>query len=86
MHHDLKIFDENFLGIYLGLKKAEVRFDDRKFKVGDTITFHAGAYSKGEFKYDGRKVSAEISHIDDFGVMGGYVLLSLDKVGMLICA
>lgn len=36
------------------------------------------------FLYTGRKTSARISHIDDFGCQFGYVNLSLSDIGLLV--
>lgn len=83
-HHNLKLFKKYFDPVAKGLKRSEVRYNDRRYQVGDTITLHEGEYEDGKFIYSGRKVSAEISYIDDFGTQDGYVSLSLDKVGLLI--
>lgn len=37
MIHELKILPEYFNEIMYGRKKFEVRFNDRNFKVGDTL-------------------------------------------------
>lgn len=84
MHHDLKAHESQFDPVAEFRMKSIVRFNDRSYAIGDTITLHEGWLEDGQFIYTGRKVSAEISHIDDFGVQDGYVSLSLDKVGMLI--
>lgn len=83
-HHNLKLFTKYFDHVAKGLKKSEVRYNDRNYQIGDTITLHEGEYEDGRFIYSGRKVSAEISYIDNFGTQDGYVSLSLDKVGLLI--
>lgn len=84
MHHELKTHESQFEPVAEFRMKSIVRFNDRNYSIGDFITLHEGYYENGKFEYTGRKVSAEISHIDDFGVQDGYVSLSLDKVGMLI--
>lgn len=82
-HHDLKIFTKYFDAVADGVKRSEVRYDDRGFEVGDTITFKEGAPSLKGFQYTGREISAKISYIDDFGCQHGYVNLSLSFVGLL---
>lgn len=83
-HHNLKAHKSQFHPINDGVMKSIVRHNDRNYQIGDTITLHEGEYEDGQFVYSGRKVSAEISYIDDFGTQDGYVSLSLDKVGLLI--
>ena len=84
MHHNLKAHKSQFNPIHAGVMKSIVRNNDRNYKIGDTITLHEGEYDNGQFIYSGRKVSGEISYIDNFGTQEGYVSLSLDKVGLLI--
>lgn len=83
-HHNLKTHKSQFHPVEVGAMKSIVRYNDRNYQVGDTITLHEGEHNDGQFVYSGRKVSAEISYIDDFGTQEKYVSLSLDKVGMLI--
>ena len=83
-HHDLKQFHGFFQPIVDGDQRAIVRNNDRKYKVGDTITLNEGCLKNGEFEYSGRDISAEVSHISDFALQEGYVCLSLKRVGMLI--
>lgn len=84
MHHDLKISNKYFQAVCDGLKRSEVRYNDRNYQVGDTVTLHEGQLKLDGFAYTGRSVSARISYIDDFGCRHGYVSLSLSHVGMLI--
>lgn len=83
-HHNLKLFNRYFQDVVNCRKKSEVRFNDRDYKVGDTVTLKEGQLEAGEFVYSGREVSAQISFVDDFGVNDGYVSLSLSRVGMMI--
>lgn len=82
-HHDLKIFNKHFDAVADGQKRSEVRYNDRGFEIGDTVTFKEGAPSLKGFQYTGRQISAKISYIDDFGCQPGYVNLSLAFVGLL---
>lgn len=84
MHHNLKLFTKYFQPVVDGKKRSEVRINDRKYRVGDTVTLREGQQELDGFKYTGRKVSARISYIDDFGLRHGYVNLSLRDVGLLI--
>ncbi len=36
MHHDLKLAAKYFAPIILGIKRSEVRQNDRNYKIGDT--------------------------------------------------
>lgn len=83
-HHNLKLFSKYFNPIFEGNKKSECRFNDRDYQVGDDVTFHEGEPSLDGFSYTGRKVSARISYIDDFGCQFGYVNLSLSDVGLSV--
>lgn len=83
-HHELKQDKRFFQPVVNGARRAEIRYNDRQYKVGDTITLMEGEMNNGAFEYTGRKISAEISHIDTFGLQDGYVALSLSKVGLLI--
>lgn len=83
-HHFLKQDDRFFQSVVDGKKSFEVRYNDRDYKIGDTITLREGYLEDGVFLYTGRAISAEISHIETFGLQDGYVLLSLSKVGLLV--
>lgn len=84
MHHDLKCVPKQFQTVHDKKMKAIVRENDRNYQVGDTVTLAEGWPGIDGFDYTGRKVSARITHLDDFGCQHGYVNLSLDDVGMLI--
>lgn len=74
MIHDLKILPEHFLPVQEGLKKAEVRYNDRDFKTGDYLILRE---YRPEAGYSGRIVQRRIGHIADLNAMSeGYVLLS----------
>ena len=83
-HHDLKQFTKQFQPIVDSEKRSIVRYDDRIYQIGDTVTLREGQPESDGFEYTGRSVSARISYIDDFGCQPGYLNLSLSCVGMLI--
>ena len=83
-HHDLKQFTKQFQPIVDCEKRSIVRYDDRKYQIGDTVTLREGRPEADGFEYTGRSISARISYIDDFGCQSGYLNLSLSNVGMLI--
>lgn len=41
-NHNLKSFTRHFQVVKDGLKRSEVRLNDRGYKIGDTITLHEG--------------------------------------------
>lgn len=80
MHHNLKCHPKQFNPIRDGLMTSTVRYNDRAYKIGDSITFNECEPSidaDDGFKYSCRVVSAIISYIDDYGCQYGYVNLSL---------
>jgi len=84
MHHDLKLFTKYFQAVVDGGKRSEVRYNDRNYQVGDTMTLREGHDSLEGYQYSGRLVSCRISHTDRFGCQSGYLNLSIDNVGLLI--
>lgn len=79
--HELKIYPEFFSAVCTGVKRAELRKNDRDYRVGDTLhlleTPRGSCHSTGEF------INATITHIADVGEwMPGYVLLSIEREAM----
>lgn len=75
--HELKIYPEFFSAVCTGVKRAELRKNDRDYRVGDTLhlleTPRGSCHSTGEF------INATITHIADVGEwMPGYILLSIE--------
>lgn len=74
MIHDMKILSEHFYPVQTGLKKAEVRYNDRDFKVGDYLLLREYSPENG---YSGRIIQKRIGHIACLDAMAdGHVLLS----------
>lgn len=84
MHHNLKMFTPNFQPVVNGVKRHDIRLNDRDYQAGDTVTLFEGEHSEGVFIKTGRTISAKISYMDTYGVCDGYVALSYSKVGMVI--
>lgn len=72
--HELKILSEHFWPVVDGLKKAELRKNDRDFKVGDILALY-----EWNGDYTGERVDKIIVHIADVGAyIPGYVLISME--------
>ena len=76
MIHDLKI-EPNYLdNLVSGLKRAEIRFNDRDYQKGDTLRF------KDYRGLDIKEYLFEILHIHSgLGMERGYVVLSVMRIG-----
>ena len=73
--HDLKIKPCYYLAIENGKKPFEVRFNDRKFKVGDILRLRE--YADGD--YTGRVLNVKITYVldDSLFCKKGYVVLGI---------
>ncbi|HCB0537197.1 DUF3850 domain-containing protein [Klebsiella pneumoniae] len=75
--HDLKIYPEFFSAVCTGVKRAELRKNDRDYRVGDTL--HLTETPRGSCHQTGEFINVKITHIADVGEwMPGYVLLSVE--------
>lgn len=74
--HELKIFPEFFSAVCTGVKRAELRKNDRDYRVGDTL--HLMETPRGSCHQTGEFINVKITHIADVGEwMPGYILLSI---------
>ncbi|WP_311103843.1 DUF3850 domain-containing protein [Klebsiella pasteurii] len=75
--HELKIYPEFFSAVCTGVKRAELRKNDRDYRVGDTL--HLLETPRGSCHRTGEFINVKITHIADVGEwMPGYVLLSIE--------
>lgn len=75
--HDIKIYPEFFSAVCTGVKRAELRKNDRDYRVGDTL--HLMETPRGSCHRTGEFINVKITHIADVGEwMPGYVLLSVE--------
>ncbi|WP_435321805.1 DUF3850 domain-containing protein [Klebsiella sp. HN106] len=75
--HELKIYPEFFSAVCTGVKRAELRKNDRDYRVGDTL--HLLETPRGSCNPTGEYINVKITHIADVGEwMPGYVLLSIE--------
>ncbi len=80
--HNLKIWPEFFNAIGAREKKAEIRLNDRDYKVGDYL--YLQEWCPDMMQYTGRDFHVWITHILEggrgMGLANGYVCLSIEKV------
>lgn len=79
MVHELKTLPEYFEAVKNGTKTFEVRYNDRDYKVGDTLIL-----KEWDEEYTGRKITCEVSYIldsfnspDGVPIFPGYVIMSI---------
>jgi hypothetical protein len=77
--HELKTWPKGFVAIWDGLKRYEMRKDDRGFKVGDRLNLREWDPDTGA--YSGRHIVAQVPYITkaaDFpGLQEGFVIMAL---------
>ena len=76
--HELKTVQPHFDHVRSGVKRAEIRRDDRDFAVGDVLVLRE--YDPTTDSYSGREVEARITHVlaGFEGLAAGYVALSIE--------
>ncbi|MHA1118210.1 DUF3850 domain-containing protein [Enterobacter kobei] len=74
--HNLKIWPEYFSAVRDGLKRAELRWNDREYKAG--VTLDLCEWDPNEEVFTGDFISVIVTHVAELGQwMPGYVLLSI---------
>lgn len=75
--HNLKIWPEYFAAVRDGLKRAELRGNDREYQAGDILDLCE--WDPNEEAFTGDFISVTVTHVADLGQwMPGYVLLSVN--------
>ncbi|EOI3502477.1 DUF3850 domain-containing protein [Cronobacter dublinensis] len=75
--HNLKIWSEHYSAVCAGVKRAELRKNDRDYRVGDTLDLCE--WDKDDESFTGNYISVTVTHVADVGEwMPGYVLLSIE--------
>ena len=80
MTHELKIHSKYYRGVLLGLKKVEIRLNDRNYQADDLLILNE--FDPQTEKYTGGKVKRKIDLIikDVPGLEPDYVILQLVKI------
>jgi len=74
--HNLKIWPEYFAAVRDGIKRAELRWNDRDYQAGDTLDLCE--WDPNEEAFTGEYISVTVTHVAELGQwMPGYVLLSI---------
>lgn len=74
--HNLKIWPEYFAAVRDGLKRAELRWNDREYQAGDILDLCE--WDPNEEAFTGDFISVTVTHVGELGQwMPGYVLLSV---------
>ncbi len=75
--HVLKADPIPFSDVASGLKRCEVRQDDRGYQAGDRL--HLREHDRAAGAYSGRECIAKVTHIQrGYGLPDGLVVLSID--------
>lgn len=79
MTHELKIYPEHYKEVLLGLKKVEVRLNDRNYQENDTLLLNE--YNPNTRKYSGSQVTRKVDYIirDVLGLNPNYVIMQTSK-------
>jgi len=79
--HHLKIRPEYFADVLIGVKKAELRKDDRGYEVGDILVLHEW----DEDRCTGKACCVFVTHVlrncPEYGLAEDYCILSIDRGG-----
>ncbi|GGD05615.1 DUF3850 domain-containing protein [Enterococcus wangshanyuanii] len=78
MVHELKIDREYFMAVLEDLKKFEIRYNDRDFKVGDIVILKE--IDSVNRKLTGRQIKTEITYITNYEQKNNYVVFGIEKV------
>jgi hypothetical protein len=79
--HNLKIWPEYFAPVRDGLKRAELRWNDREYQAGDILDMCE--WDPNEEAFTGEYISVNVTHVAELGQwMPGYVLLSIELAAL----
>lgn len=76
--HNLKILPEHYSAVCAGVKRAELRKNDRDYRAGDILDLCE--WDKDDESFTGEFISVTVTHVADVSEwMPGYVLLSIER-------
>lgn len=76
-HHHLKIEEAYFEDSIIGRKRFEVRYNDRGYQKGDTITLHE---IRDVYKnYTNRKIHGVITYVTNYAQKDGWVVFGWEE-------
>ncbi len=75
MLHDLKCVQPFFNEIEEGRKPFEIRFNDRNYRVGDTLRLHE--FDREAQTFSGRTVVLDVTYLTDYEQRPGYVVMAV---------
>lgn len=75
--HQLKIDSAHFDDVRYGLKRAEIRYNDRNYQVGDFIRLKEICQDMGRARFINCEIVHILRDIDFKGLAPGYVMLSI---------
>lgn len=77
--HFLKIWPEHYQDVISGMKKAELRKNDRDYSVGDSLILKE--YKPKTGRFTGLEAHVLVTHITDVSEwLPGYVMLSIERL------
>lgn len=77
-HHNLKLNAEYFDNAESGKKMFEIRYNDRDFQVGDTISLHC--WDKCSYDSSRKPLNRKIVYTSTFQQKEGWIVLGLVEV------
>jgi ASC-1-like (ASCH) protein len=78
MTHELKIHPEHYTDVLLGLKKVEIRLNDRNYQEGDLLILNE--FDPKTERYTGGQVKRKVDYVLKLQVIQpDYVVLQISK-------
>ena len=83
-HHDLKTWPVAFDAVVAGIKRHEIRTNDRGFSPGDTLLLQE--WYPGARKYSGRERLVRVTYVSSGGTWGlpeNLCVMSIEPAGQV---
>jgi ASC-1-like (ASCH) protein len=78
MTHELKIHPEHYTDVLMGLKKVEIRLNDRNYQEGDLLILNE--FDPKTERYTGGQVKRKVDYVLKYqGIQPDYVVLQISK-------